>query len=204
MKLSSLRIVGIAIPVIATLIVDACFLRFIERTHGSVELNRSLIAVGAILVVTAIIVALYLYGCVKIVLGWMILALSGIFSFHFVMCLREVPVVLNVPLDWLTLVILALNLVAVGNMAIFWRAPEIVTQFFLITIAVLIALLFRQIPDWTVWLLLLLGLLVICDICVVLCPQGSSIFCSKRPRARGRIARPRLFLGGVFHGRRGR
>jgi hypothetical protein len=76
---NSFRILKIAIPVVLTLLADASITRFIEQTHGSVSLDRSfsetmsyssqgistewsiylaLIMIGAISVVTAVIVAL--------------------------------------------------------------------------------------------------------------------------------------------------
>jgi hypothetical protein len=201
---SSSKIIKIAIPVVATLLIDACLVRFIEQTHGSVDLDRSLsetmdysdsgittdwaiyialIFIGAILVVTGILVALYFFGCLKVIVVWMIVAVSAIFSYYVVICLWAVPEVLNVPFDYLSLVLFLLNLVIVANMAIFWRAPLIVTQVFLVLISVLIALVFLNLPDWTIWALL--GLLVIYDACVVLCPGGLLNILIKKSEERG-------------------
>ena len=204
LEANSLRIVKISIPVVATLILDACIVRFLEEKHGSVSLDRSLtstmsysqqgisttwsiylalILIGAIVIVTAIIVLLYYYGCIKIIMGWMIFAVTAILSYYVVLCLGDAPRVLNVPLDWVTLVLVCANLVVVGDMAIFWRAPLIVTQVYLVFISVLIALVFLDLPDWTVWILL--GLLVIYDALVVLCPHGLLNLLIKKSEERG-------------------
>jgi hypothetical protein len=39
---TSLKIVKVAVAVVATLIIDACLVRFIEQTHGSFALDRAL------------------------------------------------------------------------------------------------------------------------------------------------------------------
>lgn len=188
---SSTKIIKVAIPVVITLIIDAVIVRFIEKKHGSVSLNRSLvqtmnytdqnidihdsiiIAVGmivSILVVTLILLTLYYFGFKKIIFIWMIIAVSVILSYYVIMCLWKVPINLNLPIDYISLTIVLSNLVVVGNMSVFWRSPKIFTQVFLIFISVLIALVFLSLPDWTVWMLLVL--LVIYDTCVVLCPHG--------------------------------
>jgi hypothetical protein len=201
---ASLKIVKIAIPVVVTLVIDACAVRFIEQTHGTVSLDRSLsetmsyndsgisddwaiyialIFIAAILVVTGILVALYFFGCLKVIFVWMILAVSAIFSYYVVMTFWMVPEVLNIPFDYISLVIFLLNLVVVANMSIFWRAPLIVTQVFLVMVSVLIALVFLNLPDWTIWVLL--GLLVLYDACVVLCPHGLLNILIKKSEERG-------------------
>lgn len=200
----SARIIKIAIPVVATLILDACIVRFLEEKHGSVSLDRSLtstmsysqqgisttwsiylalILIGAIVIVTAIIVLLYYYGCIKVIMGWMIIAVSLILSYYVVLCLGDAPRVMNVPFDWISLVLVCANLAVVGDMAIFWRAPQIVTQIYLVFISVLVALVFLDLPDWTVWILL--GLLVIYDAIVVLCPHGLLNLLIKKSEERG-------------------
>lgn len=188
---SSRKIIKVAIPVVITLIIDAIIVRFIEKTHGSVSLNRSLVQtmnytdqninmhdsiiiaiamIISILVVTIILLTLYYFGFKKIIFIWMIVAVSIILSYYVIMCLWKVPINLNLPIDYISLIFVLSNLVVVGNMSIFWRAPKIFTQIFLVFISVLIALVFLTLPDWTVWMLLVL--LVIYDACVVLCPHG--------------------------------
>ena len=205
LEISSFRIVKIAIPVIVTLLCDAILTRFLEGSTGSVNtLDRSfsetlnysnaglptlwsvwiaLILVGFIIIATAIILALYFCGCVKVLMGWMVLAVTLLLSYYVYMTLGKVPEILNVPMDYLSLVLVMLNLVVVGNLAIFWRAPQIVTQVFLVLISILVAMVFLTLPDWTIWILLVL--LVIYDACVVLCPHGLLNMLIKKSEERG-------------------
>jgi presenilin 1 len=200
----SFRILKIAIPVVLTLVIDALVTRFLEDTHGSVSLDRgfsetmsysdqgvstewsiylALIMIASIVVVTAIIVALYWFGCLKILFGWMIIAVTLILSFYVYVIFGEVPTLLNVPYDWFSFVIFVANIVTVGDMSIFWRAPLIVTQVILVFISVMIALVFLSLPDWTIWVLLVL--LVIYDAVVVLCPGGLLNLLVKKSEERG-------------------
>lgn len=198
------KVVKIAVPVVITLLLDAVFIRFIEQTHGSAELNRNFVqtmsrndsgisvtasiwsAVGIIfmiIVVTAVLLTLYYFGCMKIIFAWLILAVSLLLSMYFLIGLGSYPSILNIPVDYIALAIFLLNLVVVGNMSIFWRAPQKVTQVFLVLISILTSLVFRYLPDWTVWILLIL--LIIYDACVVLCPNGLLNLLLKKSEERG-------------------
>ena len=188
---ASYRIVKIAIPVVLTLILDAVITRLIENTHGSVSLDRSfsetmsynsgglstmwsillaVILIVSIIIVTAILLVCYYYGYTKVIFVWMIIAVSVILSYYVWIFFHQVPPILNFPVDYIAICLLIMNLVVIGDMSIFWRAPKVVTQAFLVFISVLIALVFLSFPDWTIWILL--GILVIYDCCVVLCPHG--------------------------------
>ena len=200
----SRKIAKIAIPVILTLILDAISIRFIEQTHGSAELNRNfvdtmsrndsglsvttsiitaVVFIGMIFLVTAVLLLLYYFGCMKIIYGWLITAVILLLSMYMLIAFGSVPSIINIPVDYITLAIFLGNLCAVGVMSIFWRAPQIVTQLFLILISILTSLVFRYLPDWTVWILLIL--LVIYDACVVLCPGGLLNLLLKKSEERG-------------------
>jgi hypothetical protein len=204
LELVSVRIVKIAIPVVITLIIDTILIRFLERTHGSVPVQGSviramahrtsgistrwaiyiaLIIIAAIIVFTGLIVLLYYYGCVKIIIAWTVVAITALLSYFFVTSFGGIPKVLNRPLDWLSLAIFILNIVVVANMAVFWRAPAIMTQVCLVMISIIMALVFAKLPDWTIWVLL--GLLEIYDACVVLCPHGLLNILVKKSQERG-------------------
>lgn len=188
---SSYRIVKIAIPVVLTLICDAILTRVIENTHGSVSLDRSfsetlsyntgglstmwaiiiaVIFIVAIIIVTAILLVCYFYGYTKVLFVWMVVAVTLILSYYVWSILGQIPELLNFPVDYIALVLFIINLVVIGDLSIFWRAPPIVTQAFLIFISILVALVFLTFPDWTIWILL--AILVVYDCCVVLCPHG--------------------------------
>lgn len=201
------RIMEIAIPVILTLFADAFLTRFLEQNHEKIELDRSFyrtmnpsgsgsngisftwsiilafILVGMIIIVTAILLLCYYYGCIKAIMIWMIIAVSLLLSLYIYLAFSSVPELLNTPFDWIGGVLLIFNLVVVGNLSIFWRAPSIVTHAFLILISILIAVIFLNLPDWTVWILLVI--LIIYDCCVVLCPHGLLNVIIKKSEERG-------------------
>ena len=204
LELYSQKIIKIGVPVLITLLLDAFLTRFIEQTSGAVDLNRSLgetmayndggisfefaiyLAIFLIImitIVTAVLLSLYYYGYTKVIYVWMVLAVSSLLSYYVYQSFNKVPSILNVPFDWISISLLFLNLVVVGNMSIFWRAPLIVTQGFLILISILTSIVFLIIPDWTVWLLLIL--LVIYDSIVVLCPNGLLNLLIKKSEERG-------------------
>lgn len=204
LELHASRIVQIAIPVVFTLICDSVIVRFLEETSGTVNLDRpfsqammysqqgvdamssiyiAISLIVSIFVVTAILLTLYTFGCIKVILVWMIFSVSSILSAYVLMCLGNIPELLNVASDFGTVAVILMNLMVVGDMAVFWRAPKIVTQLVLIFISILVALVFLQMPDWTVWVLL--GLLVIYDACVVLCHNGLLKLLIEKAQERG-------------------
>lgn len=201
---NSYRVIKIGIPVVITLLLDAFLTRFIEELHESTSYDRSLsetinsnnasistansiymalILIVGILVVTGILLACYYFGCTKIIYVWMTIAVTLILSFYVYQTFGSVPELLNIPCDYISLVLFFLNLVVVGNISIFWRAPPIVTQVILVFISILIAIAFLKLPDWTIWMLLVL--LVIYDCCVVLCPFGLLNMLIKKSEERG-------------------
>ena len=198
------RIVKIGIPVIVTLIIDTILTRVVEQKSGSAQLDRSfvsamnatesgisvewaiymaLIFIGLIIVVTAVLLLCYWYGCMKAIFVWMLIAVALLLSYYVYIAIGRLPSIFNIPLDYISLVIFLLNLVVVGCMSIFWRAPAIVTQIFLVFISVLTALVFLNLPDWTVWILLVL--LIFYDATVVLCPGGLLNLILKKTEERG-------------------
>ncbi|KAH0790491.1 Clan AD, family A22, presenilin-like aspartic peptidase [Histomonas meleagridis] len=214
----SYRVIKIAIPVIITLILDVILTRVIENTHGSTSYDRSfsqtmvsnnlgldtatsiylaLGLIGGIIVVTAILLLCYYHGCTKVIYVWMIIAVTLILSYYVYQTFSQIPAVLNIPTDYLSGAIFILNLVVVGNMSIFWRAPQIVTQIILIFISVLIAIVFLSLPDWTVWVLL--ALLVIYDCCVVLCPFGLLNMLIKKSEERGDEIPALVYASAAYH-----
>jgi hypothetical protein len=179
------------IPVVSTLIVDAIATCLLEPSEGpsphpqtflsvfgksteNVSVSESIwLAVSlilSILVCTAAMVGLYLAHCLAVILAWLSLGLTIIISSSLLFKLRALATSLNVAMDKVSIAFLVANVAIVGNMAIFWRAPLIVTQFYLIVISVFATLAFLEIPDWTIWTLLVL--LIVYDTVIVLPPQG--------------------------------
>jgi hypothetical protein len=214
---SSIKFLKIGIPVMIVLLTDAFLVRLIERKQGNVVLHRRLSEtfsndnrgvdaktsiylalgfLGMIILVTGLLLFLYMCGCVKIILAWMVMAVSAIFSNYVSQCLSDVVKILNIPVDNISVGFLIWNLVVVGNMAIFWRAPQIITQCFLMMISVLISTVFLAMPDWSVWTLL--ALLVAYDACVVLCPLGFLNILIKESEQRGDAIPALVYSSAVF------
>jgi len=213
----SRKIVKIAIPVIVTLILDAILTRFLENTSGSVNLDRSIAETMAyndggydfsdslylalylifmILLVTALLVTLYFCGCVKIIFWWMVFSTTLLLSLYMWVCLGSFPTITNKPVDWISFGLVVGGLVIVGNMSLFWRGPPIVTQFFMIFISVLVALVFLNFPDWSIWMLL--TLLVFYDMFVVLCPGGLLKILIEKSKERGDSIPALIYSSVVF------
>jgi presenilin 1 len=131
---------------------------------------NALIVVGLLLVVTVVMVLLYKYRCLKIIYGWMmmsvLLLLAALGSYLFYLLLYN----LNIAMDYFTFVVVVWNFSVVGLLAIFWHAPLIVNQGYLIAISVILATVFTQLPPWTTWAILVL--VAIYDLFAVLCPRG--------------------------------
>ena len=77
----------------------------------------------------------------------------------------------NIAMDYITLVLLLFNFSATGIAAINFKGPIYLQQFYLILLAVLMAVTFiKFMPSWAVYCLI--GLLVVWDLVAVLCPRG--------------------------------
>lgn len=198
------RIIEIGIPVIITLIFDAFLTRFLESKSLTASFDRyfsqtitteskgtslklaiiiAVVLIALIIIVTTIILVCYYYGCVKVIMIWMIVAVTLLLTLYMLIAFGDVPKLINTPFDWIGLLLFLINLTVVGDMSIFWRAPPIFTHVFLIIISVLVAIVFLNLPDWTVWILLVI--LIIYDCCVVLCPHGLLNVIIKKSEERG-------------------
>lgn len=217
LEIYSRKIFKIGVPVILTLILDAIFTRILEEKSGSANLDRSFtrvmvtsessidlkwslifaaIFIALLIVITTVILCCYYFGCTKFVYGWLGLAVVLLLSFYIYTTFGKIPSIFNIPVDWITAAFLVLNLVVVGCMSIFWRAPPIVTQAFLVLISIATALVFLSLPDWTVWILLVL--LIIYDACMVLCPGGCLNLLVKKSEERGDAIPGLLYTAAAF------
>jgi hypothetical protein len=186
----SMKVIKIVVPVFLSLVFDASATRFLEPprllpirrfcppglatvlSRGTIQesLYIALFLIAAIGIATGLILFLYLRRCMRFVFMLLLTGITVIIDVNLYLKIGRLAHVLNLPFDSFSLFFLLLNCTVVGNMAVFWRAPLIVTQSFLLLLSVLSTLAFLDVPDRALWFLLFF--LIIYDIIVVLCPNG--------------------------------
>lgn len=137
---------------------------------GGAALN-AMILLAIIVALTFGLVICYKNEWYKAIHGWLILStvlLVYFFSYSFI---SDVLWVTNTAMSWPTLGFIVYNFGTVGMIAIHWKAPLLLQQFYLIAVSTLMAMVFiKYLPDWTTWIVL--GLMAVYDLVAVLCPFG--------------------------------
>ncbi|KYQ92331.1 presenilin family protein [Tieghemostelium lacteum] len=187
-------IVNILIPVCITMLICILLIRTITMNEQTVQASplihndindaepsdsqtlvfnpiiNSIIFLAVIILSTFIMVVLYKFKFMKALYGWLIgtsILLLGVFGgYLFILIL----IYCNVPLDYITFVVVIWNFSAGGMVCIYYYAPRLFHRAYLISIAVLMALFLTRLPEWTTWAIL--ALVSIYDIFAVLCPGG--------------------------------
>lgn len=134
---------------------------------------NGLLIVSAICFITFMIVLLYKYRCMKILLGYMIVAMVSLMGFvsadMFFIAIERY----NLRIDKVSFAITIYNFAAVGAVAVFagqHGIPTVVTQGYLIAISIMVAWQLSHFDAWTAWALLVL--LALYDLFAVLTPCG--------------------------------
>ena len=183
-------VVTILIPVAITMLLVIIAVRSIHVTSSSVSvamlyhesasdstgtkffgsLLNALVFVVIITVTTILFVILYKYRCMKILYGWLMTSTGLMLAFFGGGFLSLLLTQKNIPLDYISIVFIVWNFAVAGILSIFWNAPPIVNQTYLVLISALMAIFFTFLPEWTTWAIL--AAIAIYDVFAVLCPKG--------------------------------
>ena len=134
------------------------------------SIANALVFVLIVTVTTVLFVLLYKFRCIKIMYIWLMGSTALTLGFFGATLLYLVFSALNIPLDYFTFAFLVYNFAIVGLLAVFWRAPAIVNQGYLIAVSGLMAVFFTFLPPWTTWMLL--AAISLYDLAAVLLPYG--------------------------------
>lgn len=141
-------------------------------TNFGLSLLNGLIIISVIAAATFVIVLLYKYKCMKILMGYMVIASASLLGLlggvMFLTFMERYEIIM----DQVTYYFLLVNFAAVGTIAIFYSKgiPTFVTQGYLVLTSVILAWQLSHFNDWTAWTLLVL--LALYDLCAVLTPCG--------------------------------
>eukprot|EP01029_Cantina_marsupialis_P002634 TRINITY_DN1248_c0_g1_i1.p1 TRINITY_DN1248_c0_g1~~TRINITY_DN1248_c0_g1_i1.p1 ORF type:complete len:501 (-),score=158.95 TRINITY_DN1248_c0_g1_i1:185-1687(-) len=138
---------------------------------GSEALINAIVIIGAVCLLTFVMVLCFKYKCVKAMMGYlifsctMLLGYTGGFVFYTALDTNDIK------MDVVTFLYLMINFAIFGVTCIFWeKSPIRYKQVFLVAISVIMVWMVSKFPEWTTWTLLLM--LACYDLCAVLSPCG--------------------------------
>jgi presenilin 1 len=138
----------------------------------ALSLGNAFIMVSVLCLMTFVIVLLYKLRCMKILIGYMILASATLLGVLGGNVFEVAIIIYQLPVDILSFYLIMYNFAIVGVMAVFWGrgvSPS-VTQGYLIATSVILAWQLAHFDTWTAWALLVM--LALYDLCAVLTPCG--------------------------------
>jgi presenilin 1 len=139
-----------------------------QKAEGSL-LNAAYF-IAMVVGVTVVLLLLYKYRCMKIIYGYLMFSLFSLLFFTGGVLLGNLILRFDVNIDWLSFVFILTNFGALGSFAVFFTAPSIVKQSYLVCVSVIMAWSLSKLPDWTNWTILIA--LAVYDLFAVLSPCG--------------------------------
>lgn len=134
------------------------------------SLVNALVIVGAITVITLLMVLLYKLRCMKIIYAWFGLSAMMIFFFMFWIWIDLVCTRYQIPYDFVSIFAITWNFGVVGLVTVFYYSHPRLQQVYLVVLSVILAWVLTRLPEWSTWSILIF--VAIYDIIAVLCPKG--------------------------------
>ena len=136
------------------------------------SLGNTFIIVLVVCAMTFVVVLLYKYNCMKILMGYMIIATFVLLAYFTGSMWYTAINIYNMGIDKISFCWILYNYAVVGTAAIFYGRgmPKYVTQGYLITSSVALAWKLSYFSAWTAWTLLVM--LALYDLFAVLTPCG--------------------------------
>jgi presenilin 1 len=139
-----------------------------QKAEGSL-LNAAYF-IGMVVGVTVVLLLLYKYRCMKIIYSYLMFSVFSLLFFTGGVLLGNLILRFGITVDWLTFVFILANFGALGSFAVFFTAPSIVKQSYLVCVSVIMAWSLSKLPEWTNWTILIA--LAVYDLFAVLSPCG--------------------------------
>eukprot|EP01133_Synstelium_polycarpum_P016844 gene16844-20028_t len=174
--LNTMEITHNIVPDVSPLIASVGIIAYDESNDDSTgqkiwgSLLNALVFLVTITLTTVAFVFLYKYRCTKVIYAWLFASvglLLGSMGSYIFMAMLDAN---NLALDYISFAFLMFNFSVGGIIAIFWYAPAIMNQGYLVLISCLMAISFTRLPEWTTWTIL--AIISIYDLFAVLCPKG--------------------------------